>query len=188
MNKILKFWLIYQHANSTWQRLLEMLYQWSLLLIQIRLIIIYIFHNRSLFFPTELMGLEMMDQWMTGIRLESRLSVWVHDHINNISDSKYILLVHSTRLIPTWRWDLVTEAAHFMASFKISPQRAAKSFTMLWTTNTKHFKTLDSDWAHIHGSEAASVSPLAPHACLGQLFCMECRECRSTAGLCGCPV
>lgn len=31
----------------------------------------------------------------------------------------------------TWRCDLVTEGAHFIASFKISPQRAAKSFTML---------------------------------------------------------
>lgn len=31
----------------------------------------------------------------------------------------------------TWRWDLVTDGAHFMASLRISPQRAAKSFTML---------------------------------------------------------
>lgn len=32
----------------------------------------------------------------------------------------------------TCRWDFVTEGAHFMASLRISPQRAAKSFTMLY--------------------------------------------------------
>lgn len=32
----------------------------------------------------------------------------------------------------TCRWDLVTDGAHFIASFRISPQRAAKSFTMFY--------------------------------------------------------
>lgn len=35
----------------------------------------------------------------------------------------------------TCRWDLVTVGAHFMASCRIIPQRAAKSFTMLWKLN-----------------------------------------------------
>ncbi len=37
----------------------------------------------------------------------------------------------------TWRCDLVTDGAHFIASLRISPHRAAKSFTMLY--NLSHY-------------------------------------------------
>lgn len=38
---------------------------------------------------------------------------------------------HPWRKKNTCKWDFVTEGAHFIASFKISPQRAAKSLTIL---------------------------------------------------------
>lgn len=43
----------------------------------------------------------------------------------------------------TWRWDFVTEEAHFIASLRISPQRAAKSFTILYRKKCKQDVTLD---------------------------------------------
>lgn len=98
-----------------------------------------------------------------------------------------------------------------MASLRISPQRAAKSFTMLYNKRHNiscmcikqtlfshflhsviifdklHMKMKKNWWRQYSKVNGKITLPLWLHMYLGQWFCMACLGCRSKVGLYECP-